>query len=71
MMLHRIFTEPEVEPVSLAEMRQHLGITQATDTSRDEILTARIKSARIWCENSTRKQFIYQTWTGFYVNFTA
>ncbi len=58
---------PIAEPISLAEMRGHLGITQAADTSRDLIITGRITSARQWAEEYTRRAFITQTW-GSYAN---
>jgi uncharacterized phiE125 gp8 family phage protein len=68
-MIHRLLIAPESEPVTLAQMRQHLGITQATDTSRDSIITGRIISARQWAEKYTRIAFIKQTWTGYAVDF--
>lgn len=68
-MIHQIKTPPDEEPVTLAEMRAHLGITQATDTSRDSIITSRIVSARQWAENFTRTAFITQTWVGYAADF--
>lgn len=68
-MLHVIKTQPIAEPVTLDEMRQHLGITQVDDISRDNIITGRIISARQWCENYTRSAYITQTWTGYAVDF--
>ena len=64
-MQHVLKTAPAAEPVSLAEMRVHLGITQADDTTRDSIITGRIISARQWCENYTSIAFITQTWTAY------
>lgn len=61
-MTNRIFTEPASEPVTLAELRDWLGIKQATDTSRDAVITSRIKSARRVAEDFTRTAFITQTW---------
>ena len=43
-------TPPATEPITLAEMRLHLGITQTADTARDAIISARITSARQWAE---------------------
>ena len=68
-MNHLIKTPPATEPITLAEMRSHLGITQATDTSRDNIITGRIISARQWSEHYTRTAYITQTWTGYAVDF--
>lgn len=68
-MRHIVKTPPATEPVTLAEMRQHLGITQATDTARDSIITGRIISARQWAEQNTRSQFVTQTLTGYAEDF--
>jgi len=56
-------TAPAVEPVTLAEVKQHLGITQLSDITRDDVITARIISARRWAEQHCRRAFITQTWT--------
>ncbi len=68
-MLHAIKTQPAAEPVTLEEMRGHLGISQAEDTARDSIITGRIISARQWSEAYTRAAYITQTWTGYAVDF--
>lgn len=68
-MNHLIKTSPTTEPVTLAEMREHLGISQASDNSRDNIITGRIISARQWSEHYTRTAFITQTLTGYAVDF--
>jgi len=68
-MNHLLKTPPTAEPVMLAEMRSHLGITQAADTTRDNIITGRIISARQQSEYFTRLGFITQTWTGYAVDF--
>ena len=68
-MIHQIKTAPATEPVTLAEMRSHLGITQAADTARDSIITGRIISARQWAENYTRTAYISQTWIGYAADF--
>lgn len=62
-------TPPATEPITLAEMRLHLGITQTTDTARDAIITARITSARQWAEEYTRRAFITQTWGSYGSDF--
>jgi uncharacterized phiE125 gp8 family phage protein len=61
-MVNRIFTEPAAEPVTLAEMRDWLGIKQAADTARDVVITSRIKSARRAAESFARRAFVTQTW---------
>lgn len=68
-MKHILKTAPAFEPVSLAEMRAHLGITQAADTARDSVITGRIVSARQWAENYTRTAYITQTWTAYAIAF--
>ena len=62
---NQIITAPTSEPVTLADMRAHLGITQTVDNSRDAIITARITTARQWAENYTGKLFITQTWGAY------
>jgi uncharacterized phiE125 gp8 family phage protein len=64
-MKHITKTPPALYPVSLAEMRPHIGITRPEDTARDAIITGRIVSATQWCEQYTRSAFVTQTWTGY------
>ncbi|MGZ5000626.1 MAG: head-tail connector protein [Methylomonas sp.] len=68
-MIDIIKTAPATEPITLAEMRSHLGIAQAEDTTRDTIITGRIISARQWAEEYTRRAFITQTWTAYGSDF--
>lgn len=68
-MNHITKTQPTAEPVSLAEMRAHLGISDATDTSRDVIITGRLISARTWAEQYTRTAFVAQTMGGYAGDF--
>jgi uncharacterized phiE125 gp8 family phage protein len=68
-MIHRLKTGPAVEPVSLTDMREHLGIIQEADTSRDNVLSGRIISARQWAEHYTRLAFVSQTWLAISVDF--
>lgn len=68
-MIHRLKTGPAVEPVSLADMREHLGIIQDEDTSRDNVLSGRIISARQWAEHYTRLAFVTQSWICASVDF--
>jgi uncharacterized phiE125 gp8 family phage protein len=60
-MRNRVKVEPAVEPITLAEARQYLGIAQTSDTSRDAIISTHITSARVWAEQYTRRAFITQT----------
>ena len=65
-MTHTIKTPPAAEPITLAEMRLHLGISDAAETSRDAVITSRIVSARTWAEQYSRSVFVTQTlgWYG-------
>jgi uncharacterized phiE125 gp8 family phage protein len=53
-----IITAPTVEPVTLAEVKSQLGIT---DTASDTQLTRRITEARKWVEGHTRRSLMPQT----------
>jgi uncharacterized phiE125 gp8 family phage protein len=64
-MKHVVTTAPASEPVTLAEMRTHLGITQDSETGRDATITIRIQAARQWAEDFIRRPLITQTITGY------
>lgn len=68
-MNHVTKTPPTVEPISLGEMRAHLGISDASDTVRDSVISARITAAREWAEEYTRRRFITQTLVGYAHDF--
>lgn len=55
----KLITAPAVEPISLAEAKVQLGIT---DTDQDAVITRRITEAREWAESYTRRAFVRQTW---------
>jgi uncharacterized phiE125 gp8 family phage protein len=61
-MIHTLKTPPLIEPVTLADYREHSGIVQRDDTSRDSSIELKIKAARQWAEKTTRIAFITQTW---------
>lgn len=50
---------PTVEPLSLAEAKQHLRLEHSDD---DSSVRRMIAAARSWGENFTRRAFITQTW---------
>lgn len=53
-------SEPAVEPVSLADAKQHLRV----DTDDDNLyITALISSAREWCETYIDRTFVETQWT--------
>jgi len=56
-----VIAPPAVEPVSLDKMRLHLGIIQATDTTRNAVITGRIIAARQWVEQQNGLALITQT----------
>lgn len=53
-----ITTAPTVEPITLAEVKSQLGIT---DTASDTQLTRRITEARKWAEDYLRRALMPQT----------
>jgi uncharacterized phiE125 gp8 family phage protein len=68
-MKHIVTTPPTQEPISVDAMRQFIGITQAGETSRDEIIASRIISARLWCEYFTNSHIMATTLTGYASQF--
>jgi uncharacterized phiE125 gp8 family phage protein len=52
-------TEPEIEPVTLAELKLQ---THITFTDQDAILNSYIKAARVQAEEYQRQSYITQTW---------
>ena len=53
-------TPPAIEPVTLAEAKQHARIEFADD---DALVSLLITAARRYCETAIRAAFITQTWT--------
>ncbi len=66
----KLKTAPAVEPVTAADIKQHLGITQLSDINRDAEINERIPAARQWLESQLDIVFITQTWTLYADNFT-
>lgn len=54
-------TNPEIEPVSLAEMKRQVK-AYMSDTSRDEDFESLIVTAREWLEGYTGRALIDQSW---------
>jgi uncharacterized phiE125 gp8 family phage protein len=52
-------TEPDIEPVTLAEAKMHL---RCTETAEDDLITSLIVAAREWVERYTGRALIDQTW---------
>lgn len=56
---NKLITPPAVEPVSLAEAKQHARIEYPDD---DALVAGLITAARLVCETELRRAFISQTW---------
>lgn len=63
---HKIKTEPTVEPVTAAEMREYLRLG---DTSMDTMLEAFIASARSYLESVTGRIFCTSTYEVLFEDF--
>jgi uncharacterized phiE125 gp8 family phage protein len=55
----KTITPVETEPVTLAEVRQHLRLPE--EPAEDDLLLSLIKTARVYCENFTRRALAEQT----------
>ncbi len=54
-------TQPDIEPVTLAEMKRHLRCQEGIEV-QDADISALIVAAREWVENYTGRSLIDQTW---------
>lgn len=54
----KLIIQPSSEPVTLADVKTQLGIT---DANSDALIVRRIIGARRWAENYTRRSFITRT----------
>lgn len=57
--MYKIITPVMTEPVTLAEVKQHLRLPD--EDWEDDLLQAFITSARVYCEDYTRRAFAEQT----------
>lgn len=55
----KLITPPKREPIDLADLREHLRIS---DTAEDRTLQRLIRTVRSRCERATRRALITQTW---------
>jgi len=60
MMDYTVATAPTHEPVSLAETKRHLRVT---DSDNDTTIKTMIAAARRWCEEYQHRTYCYQTLT--------
>jgi len=67
--LERI-ADPEIEPLTLAEMKRHLRCYDGS-TSEDDDIAALIVAAREWVENYAGRALIDQTWRLMLGDFVA
>ena len=58
--MFKIITPPTVEPVTLTDVKQQLGI-ELDDNASDAVLTRRITQARQWVEDYCERALINQT----------
>ena len=52
---------PDIEPITLAEAKRHLGEFDDV-TTRDDDVSGLIQAAREWVEDYTARALIDQTW---------
>jgi uncharacterized phiE125 gp8 family phage protein len=57
-----VTTPPAIEPVTLAEMKNHLKISSSVTTD-DSLISSLIKAAREWCEGFQNRAYIEQSIT--------
>lgn len=55
-------TQPEIEPISVAEFVRNVGEFQSAATARQTDIEAKITAAREWAENYTGRALIDQEW---------
>lgn len=64
-MKSKVTSEPSIEPVTLAQVKEHLRITASNE---DDLITEYIIAARQLAEDVTGRKFITQTLTGYLDN---
>lgn len=57
----RVVTPPTVEPVTLAEAKEHLRFDTSLGSYQDALISALITAVRIYAENYTRRALVQQT----------
>lgn len=58
-MAYQLLVAPALEPITLAQAKQHLNVDTSDD---DSVITALIAAARQYAEQLTRSSFITQQW---------
>ena len=57
-----IVTEPATEPLTLAEIEEHLRLSETSTGSEDALLLIFLTAARRYCELVQKHAYIEQTW---------
>ena len=57
----RVITAPAVEPITLAEAKEHLRFDDACGVAQDALISGLIRVVRNYAENYTRRAFVQQT----------
>jgi uncharacterized phiE125 gp8 family phage protein len=57
-----IVTGPTLEPVTLAEIEDHLRISETSTGEEDTLLEGWITAARRYCEMVQNRAYLHQTW---------
>lgn len=63
---YKVTNAPSVEPVSLAEAKAQLRVT---DTTEDDLITSQIQTSREWCEIYENRAYCTQTITAHFNYF--
>lgn len=57
-----IVTEPASEPLTLAEVKDHLRLSETVGSAEDSVITYYQQTARRYCERFQNRAYIEQTW---------
>ncbi len=64
----QLLTPPAVEPIALADAKQHLRVIS---TDQDAIISRLIVAARRWCEAKLKQSLVTQTWKLYLDSFPS
>ena len=63
-----LITQPDIEPITLSEVKAHCRIEHRTD---DTLITSLITAARLAAEHELQRPLITQTWQAAYESFPS
>lgn len=69
-MVLKIYAAPTLEPVTIAEVKEHLRLDTTTDVE-DSYLAALITAARVHVESVTNRALVTQTWDEYWDEWPA